>query len=180
MQFHDLVDRGDIDSLLMFQYRLSYAFEKMGMAWNNRFTDLYKLQLLRETEAYPGACDLLKHLMNKVKLGLITNAYDGVLQRRRIEASGLTRFFHEILIAGEVGVAKPDQNIFLLMCRKFNVPSEECLFIGDSIHYDITGAASAGMKTVLYGADESVSGAPNYRAKDIQELALLVEKILGE
>lgn len=178
IKFYELVDQGKINPLLMHHYRLSCAFEKSGMDWNSRFVDLYKSQLLKETKAYPGACNLLMSLSGRVKLGLVTNAYNGVLQRKRIEASGLLRFFQEILIAGEVGIFKPDPEIFLLMSRKLSVLPEECLFIGDLIHYDIAGAHSAGMKTVLYGTNKSVSKVPDYRAEDIPALTGLLNNLI--
>ncbi len=178
MQFHELVVSGKIDPLLMFKYRLSYAFKKMGMTWEDRFTDVHRELLLKETKAYSGAGDVLKNLVNRVKLGLITNASDSVLQRQRIEASGMREFFQEILIAGEIGLSKPDPEIFLLMSRKLNVLPEECLFVGDSIQYDIIGATSAGMQTVLYGANRSDSKAADHEAENIQELTVLIEDLL--
>ncbi|MCD4706575.1 MAG: HAD family hydrolase [Candidatus Sabulitectum sp.] len=178
MQFHELVERKEINPLLMHHYRLSRAFVRMEMDWDDCFVDLYKSQLLKKTKAYTGVRQLLRSLPGRAKLGIITNAYNAALQRERIEASGLEQFFQEILIAGEVGIAKPDPEIFLLMSRKLNVFPEECLFIGDSIHYDIKGAHSAGMKTVLYGKSKSVSEVPDYRAEDIRELAGLLENLI--
>ncbi|MEA3266041.1 MAG: HAD family hydrolase [Candidatus Fermentibacteria bacterium] len=177
-QFHELVVGGKIDPVLMFKYRLSYAFEKKGMIWEDRFTDIHRKLLLKETKAYSGTEDMLKNLVNRVKLGLITNASDSVLQRQRIEASGLGELFQEILIAGEVGLSKPDSEIFLLMSRTLDVLPEECLFVGDSVLYDITGAASAGMQTVLYGVNRSDSKVADYRAENIQELRILIEEML--
>ncbi len=179
MQFHELVACGKVDPLLMFKYRLSYAFKKMEMTWEDRFTDVHRELLLKETKAYSGAGDMLKNLVNRVKLGLITNASDSVLQRQRIKASGTREFFQEILIAGEIGLSKPDPEIFLLMSRKLNVLPEECLFVGDSIQYDIAGAASAGMKTVLYGANRSVLKVADHEAENIQELRILIEDLLS-
>ncbi|MCK5842029.1 MAG: HAD family hydrolase [Candidatus Sabulitectum sp.] len=178
MQFHELVVSGKIDPLLMFKYRLSYAFKKMEMTWEDRFTDVHRELLLQETRPYSGAAGMLKNLMGRVRLGLITNASDSVLQRQRIEKSGLGEFFQEILIAGEISLSKPDPEIFLLMSRKLDVLPEECLFVGDSVQYDITGAHSAGMKTVLYGRNQSSSKVADHKAEDIQKLAGLIENLL--
>lgn len=178
MQFHELVVGGKIDPLLMFKYRLSYAFKKMGMTWEDSFTDVHRELLLKETKAYSGAADILNNLVNRVKLGLITNASDSVLQRQRIEASGMRELFQEILIAGEIGLSKPDPEIFQLMAEKLNVPPEDCLFVGDSVQYDIIGAASAGMSTVLYGANRTDSKVADHEANNIQELTVLIENLL--
>lgn len=176
-QFHQLVDRSEIDPLQMFQYRLKHAFKKYRIPFDTNYTNQYKTKLIKETNAYPGAIDLLHQLKNKVVLGLLTNAYDGVLQRQRIELSGLGSFFDKIVIAGETTFSKPAPEIFVLMSKKLGVSPEECLFVGDSPVYDIEGAQSASMKTVLFGNNKE-SGIADYCACSIPELALLINRIL--
>jgi len=178
MQFHDMVASGKIIPSHIHHIRLAGAFEKMGIEWDSSFVDLYKSQLISKTRPYIGVIDLLSYLTDKVLLGLLTNASDSILQRKRIEASGLAGFFSEIVIAGEVGLSKPDPEIFRLMAERLGVLPEECLFVGDSVQYDITGAASAGMKTVLYGANRSVSKAADHEAEDISDLAILIKDLL--
>ena len=179
MQFHELVVSGKIDPLLMFKYRLSYAFKKMEMTWEDRFTDVHRELLLKEIKAYSGAGDMLNNLVNRVKLGLITNASDSVLQRQRIEASGMREFFREILITGEIGLSKPDPEIFQLIAKRLDVFPEECLFVGDSVQYDIIGAASAGMKTVIFSANRTDTKVADYEAENIRELTVLIENLLS-
>ncbi len=176
MKFHEMVDLGEIDPLLVFQYRLSYAFKKTKTLPDTSYTEEYKTKLLEETRAYSGVVQLLSKLKTSFSLGLITNAYDGLLQRQRIEMAGLSPFFDEILIAGETGISKPDPEIFWLMSSKLKIPPEECLFVGDSPIYDIEGAHYAGMKTVFFGSTTE-SDVPDYYANCIRELALLLDRI---
>lgn len=178
MFFHDMVDRGEIDPLQIHDIRLSRVFKKLGIGWNDRFVGIYKSQLVKEVREYAGVITLLESLAGRVKLGLLTNAYESVLQRKRINASGLAGFFSEIIIAGEVGLSKPDPAIFLLMSRKLDVLPEECLFVGDSVQYDIMGSASVGMKTLLYGANRSFSNIADHEAKSIQEMDTLLNGLL--
>ncbi len=177
MKFHGMVNRGEIDPLMMFQYRLSYAFEKTKAVQDNGYTQQYRAKLLEETRASSGTAPLLGKLRTRLSVGLITNAYDGEMQRQRIERSGLGSFFDEILIAGEAGVSKPDPELFLLMSSKLGIPPEECIFVRDSPVYDIQGALSAGMKTVLFGSNRE-SDLPDYYARNIPELSLLMDRIL--
>ena len=177
MKFHEMVERGEIDPLQMFEYRLSYAFKRTGALWSPGCTEEFKVRLLEETTTFPGVIQLLSKLKKSLSLGLITNSYDSLLQRQRIEIAGLNPFFHEILIAGETGISKPDPEIFWLMSRKLDSSPEDCLFVGDSLIYDIEGAHSAGMKTVLFGRD-SEPEVPDYYARSIPELSLLMDRIL--
>lgn len=180
MTFHELVEQGKVDPMQMHQYRLSNTFKLLRIAWNERYVNLYKAQLLRETKPYTGTHDLLSHLKGSVKLGLISNAYDAFEQRNRLDASGLADFFDQVIIAGEVGLAKPDPDIFILMSKRLCADTAECLFIGDSMQYDISGAKIAGMKTVLLDSKSSLSDyEPDYRASDVQQLTRMMEMLIA-
>jgi putative hydrolase of the HAD superfamily len=45
-----------------------------------------------------------------------------------------------------VGVEKPDPHIFSFALTALGVPPERCVFIGDSVHFDVEGARNAGIK----------------------------------
>jgi len=47
-----------------------------------------------------------------------------------------------------VGVAKPDPRIFELALHALKTSPAECLHVGDSVRYDVTGAQAAGMTAV--------------------------------
>lgn len=178
--FHELVNRDKVDPLQMHKYRLSNTFKQLGIVWNEGYVDHYRAELLRETKPYKGTHDILVYLRDRVLLGLISNAYDAIEQRKRIEVSGLADFFEQVIIAGEVGLAKPDPDIFILMSRKLGVNPAECLFIGDSIKYDISGAKRAGMQTVLInGKGNLITHEPDYKVNDMQQLAGIMEGIIA-
>jgi putative hydrolase of the HAD superfamily len=78
---------------------------------------------------------------------------------------GLQHFCHELGFAGamdhivasaEVGIAKPDPDIFVDVCSRMEVLCHRVLHVGDSIVDDIEGARSAGMQAVLVQRDEVV------------------------
>lgn len=50
-----------------------------------------------------------------------------------------------IIDSGHAGVAKPDPGIFELALRALGTEPARTLHVGDSVHYDIEGAAAAGM-----------------------------------
>jgi 2-haloacid dehalogenase len=58
-------------------------------------------------------------------------------------------WFAEIVISGEVGIAKPDARIFRYALAKFNRPAEACLFIDDA-QANIATAQRLGFQTILF------------------------------
>jgi putative hydrolase of the HAD superfamily len=93
------------------------------------------------------ASPTLAALRSRYKLGLITNG-PSAIQRAKIERFGLAEYFDELVVSGEVGVAKPDPAIFRLALERLGVAPDEALFVGDSPEYDLRGAAAAGMPFV--------------------------------
>jgi HAD superfamily hydrolase (TIGR01549 family) len=178
MYFHRLVDRGLIDPLLMHRFRLERTFQKHGMHWTDSALKTYKAELLRTCVPFDGVAEILVRLRGRFKLGLITNAYDGPEQRKRIVSSGLHEHFDEILISGDVDVYKPDPNIFLTLLSSFDIKPENAIYIGDSVKYDVAGANSAGMKSVLFSkSSKRLSSDADYHAHGVEGLEILVSEL---
>jgi dihydrofolate synthase/folylpolyglutamate synthase len=81
------------------------------------------------------------------KLGVISN-WDERL-RPLLGKLGLSRYFDEIIISCEAGVAKPDPGIFRLAAQRLQVPSGALLHVGDSRSEDAEGAKGAGCQALL-------------------------------
>ena len=47
-----------------------------------------------------------------------------------------------------VGVEKPDPAIFQIALDALRVPASRCVYIGDSVHFDVHGARAAGLHPV--------------------------------
>lgn len=87
-------------------------------------------------------------------IGIITNFYDGAMQRDKIASAGLAGQFDGLFISGEVGISKPEPGIFEHACREFGVEMSDCVHIGNSILSDVDGALAAGMTAVLVEEDD--------------------------
>src|SRR5829696_7017184 len=92
-----------------------------------------------------------------VMLAVITNAA-GLHQRGKLAAVGLVDAFDAVVIADEVGVAKPDPRIFQLACRRLRIAPQHAVHVGDRLDVDAVGAVEAGLTGVWL--DRSASGAP--------------------
>ena len=149
MNFHELVDTEKIDPLSMHEYRLKNTFNRHNIKWDDLFIELYRKKLIELCIPFRGVAKLLSCIKKKVKTGIVSNAYDGTEQRARIRNAGIEDLFDFIVIAGDIGIYKPDPAIFSYALSYLNVSPDHALYIGDSVAYDIVGAKSAGMKTIL-------------------------------
>jgi len=90
-----------------------------------------------------------KEVLNEIKkhgymLGMITNGKDG-FQRANIRGLGIENLFDVIVVSEEVGMKKPDKNIFEYALAKLQVSPKEALFIGDNTTNDVEAAINVGM-----------------------------------
>jgi HAD superfamily hydrolase (TIGR01509 family) len=76
---------------------------------------------------------------HEVRTGLLSNA-DG-LWAPPTSWAGL---FDAVVISGEVGLAKPERQIYLLAAEKLGLKPEECVFV-DDLPVNVRGAVAAGM-----------------------------------
>jgi len=82
------------------------------------------------------------------RLGVLSNASRGWTERFR--ARGIAGLFDDVVVSGDVGVAKPDPAIFRLAAERLGVPPAACLMIDDQPQH-LRGAETTGMRTHLYG-----------------------------
>ena len=97
----------------------------------------------------PETMELLDYLKPKYHLHLITNGFQ-VVQHTKLSGSGLEPYFETLTVSEEVGVKKPNPEIFLYALRKANATAEESLMIGDEMAVDIDGARAAGIDQVFF------------------------------
>jgi putative hydrolase of the HAD superfamily len=57
----------------------------------------------------------------------------------------------------EVGMCKPDPEIYLTACRRLGVEPAECVYVGDGGSRELTGAATVGMTPVRLDASDLVN-----------------------
>lgn len=98
------------------------------------------------TKAYflPSARRVVEQLSRSARLGLITNGI-GLVQRGRLEKSGISPLFSAVIISEEIGAAKPDPRFFKAAIEAMSLPAQALLCIGDSPSSDIAGARAAGI-----------------------------------
>ena len=92
----------------------------------------------------PDAEMVVQYLAAKYPLTIISNGFKEV-QYYKFEHSGLAPYFTHTLISEEVGVNKPQPEIFRIALERNGITADEAVMIGDSYSSDIAGAKAAGI-----------------------------------
>lgn len=125
-----------------------------------------------------GAVSLMTLLHGRVKMGIITNGFTA-LQQRRLERTGFLEYFSALVVSEEVGVPKPDARIFDYALEQMGHPQRDrVLMVGDTPESDILGGMNAGVKTcwIDHGSrplPESIK--PDWRVNTLSELEALLK-----
>ena len=118
----------------------------------------------------PGTMELLEYLKPKYHLHLITNGFEEV-QDTKLTLSGMKPYFETLTVSEEVGVKKPNPEIFQYALNKAHATAEESLMIGDEMAVDIDGARAAGIDTVLFNPrGEKIEGTRTFEVRNLQEI----------
>ena len=80
-----------------------------------------------------------------IKTGLVSNSW----RTDQYDRAMLDGMFDDVVISGEVGMHKPNQDIYLLAAERLAVEPEGCVFI-DDLRENCLGAEAAGMRSVRH------------------------------
>lgn len=129
--------------------RINIPFD--GVRFEKYFRDtLYDTAILE-----CGAKDMVEYLYAKYELYIASNG-PFAQQKHRIELSGLSHYFKDMYISGEIGASKPSRDFFDEAMRRMNqnreipIKNHEVIIIGDSLTSDMAGGVQAGMQTCFY------------------------------
>ena len=133
--------------------RFQCLFEELGLPRDKvmeELSDFFCSRYLTGLRLYEDVTVLEK--LTGYHVGIITNgAHDAHTdsQLSKVRHLGLSERIQSLTISGEIGVRKPNLEIFRVACERADVLPEEAMFIGDSVQNDIVGANRAGMISVL-------------------------------
>ncbi len=90
---------------------------------------------------------LLETLAGRYKLGLLTNSSKRT--HTVLEDIGLTSMFDEVVISADVGVVKPQPEIFTIMLERIKSSPAETIFIDDN-NQNVASAATIGITATQF------------------------------
>ncbi len=85
-----------------------------------------------------------------IRTGLVSNS----MGSGRYDRESFPELFDAVVISGEVGMHKPEPDIFRLAAVRVGIPPEECAFV-DDLRENCEGAEAVGMTAVLHRGAES-------------------------
>ncbi|MBW7476966.1 HAD family hydrolase [Paenibacillus oenotherae] len=145
--------RGELTFQQYRHLRLKDTLQQFGQELTEEqsesFTRLFISNSLSLLKCDTDIKGLLERLACCYSLGVISNgAHDTA--REKLDGLGLRELFPEagIIVSGDVGISKPNREIFMLALNRMGCTAEEALFIGDSWPADIVGAIEAGISAV--------------------------------
>ena len=79
-----------------------------------------------------------------IRTALLSNSWGNEYDR-----SDWHEMFNTVVISGEVGMRKPEPEIFELVIHRMGLPADECVFIDDMAH-NIVAAEQAGLAGIVH------------------------------
>jgi putative hydrolase of the HAD superfamily len=96
--------------------------------------------------------DLIRRLRPTYKTAVLSNA-DSSLARALAERHGIADLFDDIVVSADVGMAKPDPEIYALSAQRLRLDPGACVFI-DDLESNVEAARAAGMQAVHFLVNE--------------------------
>ncbi len=137
--------------------------------------EVYREQI-PEITLYNGVSELIQELKNKgIKVGIIT---DGRVsgQKKKIQALELDDLVSDIIITDELGgiqFRKPCDIAFRIMQRRWGIPFEQIVYVGDNAEKDFQAPKKLGMRSVFFRNKDGIYF--DNRKNDVQEIDMISE-----
>ena len=164
----DKITKADLNRTRFLKPLEHYGIHDVELA--DHLSEDYVYWSPRIVRLVPGAMELLEYLKPKYHLHLITNGFEEV-QDTKLTLSGMKPYFETLTVSEEVGVKKPNPEIFQYALRKAHATAEESLMIGDEMDVDIDGARAAEIDTVLFNPrGEKIEGTRTFEVRNLLEI----------
>lgn len=112
-----------------------------------------------EIKLYDGVVELILELKSKgIKVGIIK---DGRVtgQKRKLQALGLDKLIDDIIITDELGgtqFRKPCDIAFRIIQRRWELPFEQMVYVGDNAEKDFQAPKQLGMRSIFLRNKEGI------------------------
>lgn len=154
--------------------------KKLNIQFNEvEFAKLFMKHLSQASFLYEQSEELVKNLTKNYRLTIITNGLSAV-QDNRIKKSTIAEYFEDIVVSEEIGISKPNPQIFQHALNNINYTDKnKVLIVGDSLTSDIQGGINFGIDTCWFNPtmnSNEVGVEPTYVISDLMELKDILKK----
>jgi putative hydrolase of the HAD superfamily len=130
------------------------------------------------TWAPPERVTAVRNIAPHYRLGLLSNFDDAQCGREVFGDTGVAPLFEAVIISAEVGLRKPNPQIYRQILEMLRLDAAEVLFVGDTPREDVAGPQHVGMRTawISKGAAGMPEGIPqpDFTIRDLSELPAIL------
>ena len=154
--------------------RYSYPLEVVGIK-DQELADTFCREALgripTKNRLIDGAIELLEYLRPKYNMYILSNGFKE-LQSHKMRTAGIDKYFDALILSEDIGVNKPNRELYEYALEKTDSKLEESIMIGDMFETDIVGAANIGMKQIYFNPKkkESNTFAPTYMVTELLQI----------
>jgi len=130
---------------------LKYGINEYDFALS--FSDEYISQSPKKGVLMPNAMEVLDYLHGRYPMTIVTNGFDEI-QSIKMNSSGITSYFKNVVTSARAGHKKPAKEIFEFALNESGFESSSTLMIGDNLFTDIGGARNAQLDTIYFNPNK--------------------------
>ncbi len=108
------------------------------------FNQAYKKNFKFNKQLFKQALKLKKH---GYKIAILSDQWH--LSKKALIPDKFFKKFDKIVVSCDVGIRKPNLQIYRLILKKIKIPAKDCIFI-DNQEWNLKPAKKLGMKTILF------------------------------
>jgi putative hydrolase of the HAD superfamily len=165
-----------------------------GVSYNDQYKYIaaavmaYHEEKVKSIRLYNDVEGCLKKLVTlSIKIAVITDGIP-IKQYEKILRLGIEKYFDLIIISDEIGIRKPNPELFKYWLEKFGVEGKETIYIGNRIDMDIHPANISNINSVYInrgGKYDSLNSTlkrkeefkPNFEILNLNEIFEIIEQI---
>jgi len=130
-----------------------FYFKKMNIEIDDDqiliFTDKFMDDWNSMTIFFDKIKELIEELSRKYRLSILSNTHYPEVIHENLEKMGIKDYFHKIYTSVEIGIQKPNKEIFNFLLQDLDISADKAIFVGDSYKDDYLGAKSVHMHCFL-------------------------------
>ncbi|UOE93587.1 HAD family hydrolase [Alkalihalobacillus sp. LMS39] len=176
----DEYGRGELTLQELRIERVRRAFKDFQLVMTNDDALLFQQHYERnqaKIKPFPELLPLLSDLQSlNYEIGVLTNG-PGSHQFAKIKTLGILPYVKKefIFISDEVGVAKPNKQIFIHAAQTLKIDDEDLVYVGDNWTNDIVPSSQLGWQAIWYNHRQHKRGTEDNPYVEINKLDLVLD-----
>ena len=135
------------------------------------------LNLYKILNTFPEVKEVLKNLKEKkYKISILSNGTPDLLDAL-VKSNDLEKMFNDIFSIEEVGIYKPDEKVYDMPIKKYNVEKNEVVFLSANT-WDVSGAGNFGFNSIWVNRNKNIFDKldyiPHNEINNLNELLKLI------